>query len=129
MDHWRQISTALDYKQYRSLRELINQNEETSKAELETKVGEWATQNGLTQDFKIFTDIQKSYRAMAATKRDDRPDEHGMSKIIFELAKINDDQSISFKEACRRQNKLVREENPEITQQLGLQNLINDWCK
>jgi hypothetical protein len=37
----------VDAKQYKSLRELINANEETTKAELEKKVGEWSKTSGL----------------------------------------------------------------------------------
>ncbi|KAI6221517.1 hypothetical protein M3Y95_00970200 [Aphelenchoides besseyi] len=131
MDHWRQISGALDYKQYQSLKQIITENEELAKAELDKKMEEWAEKNGLTEDYKIFSDIQKEYRNIAegqAVKSEGTDGDNEMSKIIAQLAKINDDQSISFKEACRRQNALVRETNRETVESLGLQNLINTWC-
>jgi hypothetical protein len=37
----------VDAKQYKGLRELINQNEDTPKAELEKKIGEWSKTSGL----------------------------------------------------------------------------------
>lgn len=47
MDYWRQMSSTLDHKQYKSLHDLVDQNSDTTKSELEEKVGEWAKQNGL----------------------------------------------------------------------------------
>jgi hypothetical protein len=38
MDFWRQMSTTMDHKQYKGLRDLVNQNEETKKSELEAKI-------------------------------------------------------------------------------------------
>jgi hypothetical protein len=42
---------------------------------------------------------------------------------------INEDQTISFKEACRRQNNLVKATPNESVETLGLRNLINPWCE
>lgn len=53
MDFWRQMSSTMDHKQYKSLHDLINQNTDTKKAELEEKVGEWAKSNGLEVGFKL----------------------------------------------------------------------------
>jgi hypothetical protein len=41
------MSSTLDHKQYKSLHDLVDQNSDTTKSELEEKVGEWAKQNGL----------------------------------------------------------------------------------
>ncbi|KAI6184531.1 hypothetical protein M3Y97_00606500 [Aphelenchoides bicaudatus] len=135
MDFWRQMSSTMDAKQYKGLRELISQNVDTPKDELETKVGEWSKTSGLEQDFKIFSDIQREYRK-AASQYPGTPNsesvngsENEMTKIISELASINEEQKISFKEACRRQNKLVKAQPPKNIEALGLQNLINPWCE
>ncbi|KAI6196445.1 hypothetical protein M3Y94_01110900 [Aphelenchoides besseyi] len=89
MDHWRQISGALDYKQYQSLKQIITENEELAKAELDKKMEEWAEKNGLTEDYKIFSDIQKEYRNIAegqAVKSEGTDGDNEMSKIIAQLA-------------------------------------------
>lgn len=47
MDFWRQMSPAMDHKQYKGLRELISQNEELPRDVLEKKIGEWSKTVGL----------------------------------------------------------------------------------